>query len=274
MTHAVASIPDAADSRSSVRALGWTLRAGAALCFIGHGAFGVITKQAWVPYFAVVGIGSDAAYHWMPVIGTFDILIGILTFVQPRAALLVWMTAWAVWTAALRPLSGEPFWEAIERAGNYGVPLTLLLLSETRAEWRAWFAPMKMRTLTPALVRRLRFALTITTALLLAGHGALALAGKKELVTHYALLGLPMDAAAVSVIVGAIEIGLAVLVVVRPVMAVCLFIFAWKLATESLFLFAGSPVWEVVERAGSYAAPLALAIMYSARFRHASGVDR
>jgi hypothetical protein len=39
----------------------------------------------------------------------------------------------------------------------------------------------------------------------------------------------------------------------------------WKLATEMLFLSAGAPVWEVVERGGSYLAPLALFVMLSHR---------
>ena len=34
----------------------WALRIGAAACFIGHGAFGFITKAAWLPYFGVIGI--------------------------------------------------------------------------------------------------------------------------------------------------------------------------------------------------------------------------
>ena len=258
---------------TGVRPLEWTLRSGAALCFIGHGAFGVITKQEWVPYFAVVGIGHNAAYQWMPVIGTLDILFGILTFVQPRAALLVWMTAWALWTASLRPIAGEPFWEALERAGNYGVPFAFLLLSETGAGWRAWVAPMRTRTLSPTLIRRLQIALTATTVLLLIGHGALALMTKQALVKHSALLGIPTDPVSVARIIGSIEIGLAALLILRPAVTVCLIILAWKLGTESLFLFAGSPVWEVVERAGSYAAPLALAITYSTRFRYASGID-
>jgi hypothetical protein len=29
------------------------LRVAAGLCFIGHGAFGIIGKQAWLPYFAI-----------------------------------------------------------------------------------------------------------------------------------------------------------------------------------------------------------------------------
>jgi hypothetical protein len=44
-----------------------------------------------------------------------------------------------------------------------------------------------------------------------------------------------------------------------------LFVAAWKLATESLFVVAGAPVWEFVERAGSYVAPIALAALMMTR---------
>ena len=37
--------------------------------------------------------------------------------------------------------------------------------------------------------------------------------------------------------------------------------FGWKVATESLFLVSGAWGWEVVERGGSYGAPLAFALM-------------
>ncbi len=36
------------------------LRLAVAGCFIGHGAFGLITKAQWVPYFALVGIPFSA----------------------------------------------------------------------------------------------------------------------------------------------------------------------------------------------------------------------
>jgi len=39
------------------------------------------------------------------------------------------------------------------------------------------------------------------------------------------------------------------------------FICAWKLATESLFLVAGASGWEIIERFGSYTAPLALTLL-------------
>ena len=38
-------------------------------------------------------------------------------------------------------------------------------------------------------------------------------------------------------------------------------IVAWKMATEALYPMSGTPIWEFVERAGSYAAPLVLALI-------------
>jgi hypothetical protein len=46
---------------TSASALHWILRMACAACFVGHGAFGIITKKAWVPYFAVWGISEPWA---------------------------------------------------------------------------------------------------------------------------------------------------------------------------------------------------------------------
>src|SRR5215510_14858039 len=101
----------------------WLLRVGAAMCFIGHGAFGFITKAAWLPYFGVVGIPEAYAWKIMPIIGVVDVTAGMAVLFAPRGLPLVYMVIWATWTALLRPLAGESAFEAIERAGNYGVPL-------------------------------------------------------------------------------------------------------------------------------------------------------
>src|SRR6185437_990151 len=47
---------------STAATLHWILRVAVAGCFIGHGAFGIITKAAWVPYFAIFGIPE--AWAW------------------------------------------------------------------------------------------------------------------------------------------------------------------------------------------------------------------
>ncbi len=99
------------------------------MCFIGHGAFGIITKPIWCNYFAVFGIGHDLAYRLMPLLGSFDIMMGILMLVYPMRIIPLWLIFWGTVTASLRPFSGEPFAELIERAGNFGAPLAILILS-------------------------------------------------------------------------------------------------------------------------------------------------
>jgi hypothetical protein len=86
--------------------------------------------------------------------------------------------------------------------------------------------------------------------------------GKPMLTAHYTAIGLAVET---TVMVGWFEIALAAGVAVRPMAGVLIFVVAWKVATESLFVFAGAPIWELVERAGSYAAPLALAALVTAR---------
>jgi hypothetical protein len=237
------------------------LRGGAALCFIGHGAFGFITKAAWLPYFAVAGIPAPWAWRMMPVIGAVDVLAGMAVLFAPRRLPLLYMTLWAAWTALLRPLAGESVFEAVERAGNYGVPLAFLMLAGWPRpwSWRSLTAPLTEPLRDAGNLARARTVLQWTTCFLLAGHGALgAITGKPLLTVNYASIGLP---AATTAMVGWFELALAAAIAVRPMTGLLLFVAAWKLATESLFVAAGAPIWEVMERAGSIAAPLALALL-------------
>jgi hypothetical protein len=239
-----------------MRRVHWVLRIGAAACFVGHGAFGVITKAAWVPYFAVAGIPSDTAFALMPVVGTIDIAMGLAVLLSPRPIVLLSMAVWGLWTALLRPLAGEPVFETMERAGNYGVPLALLLLVGWPRSWRGWLRAPDGAPASRATIARV---LQWTTGILLFGHGALAAITAKPLfATHYAALGLP---GAIAPVLGYAEMAVALVVMVAPSPALLIAIAVWKVATEALFPLAGSPVWEFIERGGSYAAPLALALL-------------
>ena len=98
--------------------LSWLLRLGIVGCFIGRGAYGLLTKEAWVPYFGVVGIKRAWAYGLMPWIGAMDVSLGVLMAIMPLPIVLLHLTVWGLWTATLRPLSGDTVWEMVERAGN------------------------------------------------------------------------------------------------------------------------------------------------------------
>lgn len=235
--------------------LHYTLRLAVAMCFIGHGSFGIITKEIWCNYFAVFGIGKTMAYQLMRPLGGFDIICGVVMLIYPMRIIPLWLLIWGMATALLRPISGEPFAEFIERAGNFGAPLVLLMLSGG-VNLKGLFTPVNPNTELPAeILPKVVTCLKVIVFLLLAGHGWLNLIEKKGLMGQYNSLGFS-NPAFVAHLAGAFEVAAAVLVLIKPIRSVLLVFFLWKVATELLY-----PHWEVfefIERGGSYGCILAL----------------
>lgn len=230
-----------------------------AMCFIGHGVFGIITKPVWCNYFAVVGIGPVLAYQLMPLVGCLDVVMGIMILVYPARIVPAWLTIWGLLTAAMRPLSGEPFAELIERAGNFGTPLALLLLAgvpKNRANWFTRIRPSVQYEV--AALDGVALCLCITGFLFLAGHGWLNLIGKAALLKQYASLGFA-DPVQTAQIIGTAEIAAACMVLIKPVRPLILGLLIWKTASEIFYPHYAFLEW--VERGGSYGALLALWVL-------------
>jgi hypothetical protein len=175
------------------------------MCFIGHGAFGIITKAIWCNYFGVFGIDHNAAYSLMPYVGLLDICLGLLIAFYPVRIVFAWLIIWGTFTAMLRPLSGEPFAEFIERAGNYGAPLALLLLTHSaNNKWLKTISTEKIQ-FNELIIRRVTICLRIVVFLLFWGHGWLNLIEKKSLLDQYRSLGFS-NPVGVAHIVGSLEI--------------------------------------------------------------------
>ena len=233
----------------------WLFRVAVFMEFVGHGAFGIIGKKAWVPYFGVEGISEPWAWKMMPLIGTVDISVGLITLLSPRRAVLLYAAIWGFWTALLRPLAGEPIWETTERAGNYGVPLAFLLASRASG----WFSKLEIRPIDTGLNHRLSWILRVTTSALLIGHGALAAVVQKPLLQHHLeAIGLPFVSITA---LGGFEIALGLAVFLDFAGLLLLFVAVWKVVTELLYPISGAPFWEFIERGGSYCAPLALFLL-------------
>jgi len=234
----------------------YTLRVASAMCFIGHGAFGIITKAVWCNYFAVFGIGHDMAYHLMPILGSADILMGLSLLIYPLRAVALWLVIWGLVTASLRPLAGEPLAELFERAGNFGAPLGLLLLCGTGRNLKSWFAKIQPPGSVPEdKMANLVICLRITAFLLMAGHGWLNLVSKKGLIEQYTALGFH-NAHQVALVAGIIEVTAALFILIRPLRPVILIFLIWKVCTELFY-----PHYELIEwieRGGSYGVLLAL----------------
>ena len=235
----------------------YTLRLAVAMCFIGHGAFGIITKPIWCNYFAIFGIGHDLAYRLMPLLGSFDILLGIGMLIYPMRVIPIWLVIWGAFTAFLRPLSGEPFAEFIERAGNFGAPLIILILSGgVGKNFRSIFIPVNI----PADVDmktfdRVSICLRIFAFLLLAGHGWLNLLEKKSLLSQYTSVGFT-NAGKTAVTIGLCEIIAAFAVLIRPIRPLIFVLFIWKMGSE--LFYPHQELFEWIERGGSYGVLLAL----------------
>ena len=235
----------------------YTLRIASVMCFIGHGAFGIITKEIWTNYFAVFGVSRDISFQLMPYLGTIDILFGLIILFYPIRAVVLWLVAWGVVTALLRPLSGEPFAEFLERAGNFGAPLALLFLSGSPlVNIKTLFKPLTADVqLNADTLQKVTSCLRFVVFLLLLGHGGLNLIEKKSLVNQYTALGFS-NGAATAQLVGLLEIVFAFAILIRPFRPVVLIFFIWKAGSE--LFYPHYEVFEWIERGGSYGALLAL----------------
>jgi hypothetical protein len=243
----------------------WLLRLGVALEFIGHGAFGVITKEGWLPYFGVWGIPENIAWRIMPIVGVIDISLGFLAFFAPRKSFLLFMAAWGLMTACLRPLAGEPISELFERAYNFCVPLAAFLMIAWDVKSHGWFHRVKN---VPQLSKKhwnwLKILLQVAIAVYLISHGAFgAFDAKEGLVKQYEATGIAAlfgsTSAALSAI-GWFEIALGIFVLLAPIAPLLFFVCGWKIVTESLFIFSGAfySGFEFIERGASMVAPLGL----------------
>jgi hypothetical protein len=245
--------------------LHWVLRITAACCFIGHGSWGVITKEGWLPFFRSQSIPDDIAWKLMPIIGAFDILMAIFLLIKPRRIVLMWMLVWALWTAILRPIAGAPgTWEFWERAGNYLPPLMLLLIGGAFAmKWKDWFGGYTEPKLSDDKIGVLHFICRLTIGLLLIGHGGFgAFVEKDMLINHFASIGLPADVAFIHV-TGWFEIILGLVVIALPILPIIWFALIWKVLTEFLYVTDGGiiNIFEFIERWGDYGVPVALILI-------------
>jgi uncharacterized membrane protein YphA (DoxX/SURF4 family) len=231
------------------------LRIAAAMCFIGHGAFGIITKPIWCNYFAVFGIGHDLAYRLMPIVGSIDILLGLSLLLYPIRIVPAWLVFWGIVTALLRPLSGESFGEFIERAGNFGAPLSLLLLMGPPGK-KKWLSRIDVHPQPDERTfARVTGVLRIVVFLLLLGHGWLNWIEKKSLLSQYAGLGFP-NPGKIAHLVGVFEFLAAFVILIRPLRSILLVLLLWKIGTE--LFYPQHEVFEWIERGGSYGSLLAL----------------
>ena len=290
--------PHSGDRKTLQTQLHWTLRVTVALCFIGHGTWGLITKSGWLPFFASQGIEPELAWTLQPLIGAFDIIMALLLLRKSNRAILIWMFLWALWTAMLRPLAGNldkpvevtegqwvveireearpdktQTWEFWERAGNWGPPFMLLIMGGAFALSRKdLLGGYEEPEITDSTIDTIFFLCKLCLALLLIGHAGFGFAVQKQmLIDHWQSIGVKADATFISQI-GYAELGLGILIFLAPVRPLVFLALGWKLFTEFLYVPADTVtgmgivnIFEWIERWGDYGIPLVMLYILSYR---------
>lgn len=113
----------------------WILRIGIFGEFLGHGALAIGGKKAWIGWTEqLLGFETQTAAAFIVIVGIVDALIALSVLVRPMRWVLLWAAIWGLWTAILRPIVGESFWDFVERWANWAAPLALFYLLKDKAK--------------------------------------------------------------------------------------------------------------------------------------------
>ena len=107
------------------------------------------------------------------------------------------------------------------------------------------------------------WALRIGVAGEFLGHGVLAMQGKADWVAWFAKFGVsnPETATQLLLLIGLLDIVVAIIVLVRPIKPILLWAVFWGFWTALVRPIVGQPIWDFIERFANWGAPLALYYM-------------
>ena len=107
--------------------------------------------------------------------------------------------------------------------------------------------------------KKLEWILRIAVAGEFIGHGVFGLQVKQSWIPYLTSVGISAESALTLLpMIGALDITLAVLILLKPVRIALLWMTFWAFATALVRPIAGEPIWDFVERFANIGAPLAL----------------
>lgn len=127
-----------------------------------------------------------------------------------------------------------------------------------------------MSTLWKKLSEHPDWILRVAVAGEFLGHGVFAIQGKEGWFKYFAAFGITDEQTIVSIllVIGVMDILLALHVLIRPVRPLLLWMTFWGLWTALLrWPIGGDPIWDFFERWANWGAPLALAILMNRKSR-------
>lgn len=85
------------------------------------------------------------------------------------------------------------------------------------------------------------------------GHGVFALQVKAGWIPYFVALGISAETATTLLpLIGALDILLAIIILIKPVKAVLLWMVFWGVWTALIRPLAGEPIWDFVERSANW----------------------
>lgn len=108
------------------------------------------------------------------------------------------------------------------------------------------------------------WVLRIATAGSFFGHGMFALQGKESWFKYFEAVGInnPETITTLLLLIGILDVALAILVLVKPIKVALLWMAIWGLWTAMIRWPVGpDPIWDFVERWANWGAPLALLLL-------------
>jgi hypothetical protein len=127
--------------------------------FFGHGVLALMEKKKFVDMFTAMALligwqaSATTAGNVIFWVGILDVIVAFVILWKPLRILLIWGVIWGFLTALFRPMSAsgwnifayvldankDNFWDLVERAANFGVPLALLYLRGLPKTWKELF---------------------------------------------------------------------------------------------------------------------------------------
>ena len=109
-------------------------------------------------------------------------------------------------------------------------------------------------------LKTIEWILRITVAGEFLGHGVLALQGKQAWIGWFAVFGVSNTETASQLlsVIGAMDVALAILVLIKPIRLALLWMIFWGFWTALIRPIVGAPIWDFVERWANIGVPLAL----------------
>ena len=113
------------------------------------------------------------------------------------------------------------------------------------------------------MMKSAEWVLRISVAGEFIGHGVFAVQGKRDWVGWFSKFGVsdPGMATQLLLIIGVLDIALAILVLIKPIRIALLWMVFWGFWTALLRPLVGMPVWDFIERSANWGAPLALLLL-------------